>query len=105
MALVDDTRIRDDLAALLPLAEFTDPDKEEIISRLVENVLSKINLNILERMSEGARQELLACCDKGDDAAVIAYIEQTVGSLEPIIKEATAAVVSQFKVKLYGAHV
>jgi len=104
MALVDNARIRDDLVARLPLPEFTDADREEIIARLVEHVLSKVNLIILEHMSEDARHELLNCCDRGDDAAVIAYIEQTVGSLDPIIKEATSAVVSQFKIKLYGVH-
>ncbi len=104
MALVDDTRIRDDLRARLPLAEFADADREEIMGRLIEHVLTKTNLIILEKMSEGARRELLNCCDQGDDGAVIAYIEKTVGSLDPIIKEATSAVVSQFKVKLYGAH-
>lgn len=104
MALVDDTRIRDDLRARLPLPELAEADREEMMTRLVEHVLSKVNLSILERMSEESRHELLDCCDKGDDAAVIAYIERTVGSLDPIIKEATTAVVSQFKVKLYGAH-
>lgn len=104
MALVDDTRIREDLVSRLPLTEFTETDREEILSRLIEHVLTKINLIILEKMSEGARHELLNCCDQGDDGAVIAYIEKTVGALDPIIKEATSSVVSQFKVKLYGAH-
>ena len=102
--MVDDTRIREDLIARLPLTEFAQADREEIVVRLIEHILTKVNLIILEQMSEEVRRGLLECCDAGDDTAVIAYITRTVGSLDPIIKEATVAVVSQFKVKLHGAH-
>lgn len=104
MALIDDKRIRDDLSVRLPLMEFAETDREEIVSRLIEHVLTKINLLILEHMNEEDRRGLLECCDAGNDEKVVSYIGEKVGPLDPIIKEATEAVVSQFKLKLHGAH-
>lgn len=102
MALVDDKEIKTVLDSRLRLAHLKGDEKEEIIKRLSENILTKINLAILEKMSEKERAELLRICDGQDDNKVLDFIESKVDNISGIVKEATDKVISDFKMMLYS---
>jgi len=102
MAIVDDTQLRNIIREQIIHAQLSEEDRETVVGELLENVLSAVNLAILERMSEDERATLLEKCDAGNDDAVLAYIKKSVGELDPIITKALNTVISGFKTKLYG---
>ncbi|KKW28007.1 MAG: hypothetical protein UY69_C0002G0024 [Parcubacteria group bacterium GW2011_GWF1_52_5] len=102
MAIVDDTQLRNTIREQIIHTQLSEEDRETVVGELLENVLSAVNLAILERMSEDERATLLEKCDAGNDDAVLAYIKESVGELDPIITEALNTVISGFKTKLYG---
>ncbi len=106
MAVVDDTALRKEIRDAICNGEFlahlSEQEKETIVTTLLENALSAVNLAILERMSEDERKELLRRCDFDSDDTVLTYIKETVGDLKPIVAIAVGSVISAFKLRLYG---
>lgn len=102
MTLVDDKEIRTVIDSRLPLSHLSEQEKEEIVKRLSENVLTKINLTILEKMSEEERAELLRICEIHDDDKALDFIESKVNNMNNIVKEATDKIISDFKMMLYS---
>ena len=81
----------------LGLRELNTEQQGEIISRLQNNILSAINLAVLERLSKVERQELLKLADSVGEEQVNQFLRSKIADLDSLMKKIAVETVEEFK--------
>lgn len=81
----------------LGLKELSTNEQGEIIYGLQSNILSAINLEILERLSEDDREQLMQLVEVGGEPEAEKFIRSKLPDLDEVMKQVAIDTVEEFK--------
>ena len=86
--------VRQQIITKLNLARLSKEEQGYILAALQENILTQINIDILERLT-GAEVEEMNQLDSAE--AIDAYLHSKIPNLPELIEKAAVAIVDEFK--------
>ena len=72
-------------------------DKEEITSRMEENIRRRIALSVLSFLNEEDQKYLNSIIEAGDNEDILIFLEAKIPSMEDLIRKISRASVTEFK--------
>lgn len=85
------------IVAQLGLKELSTEQQGEVIAGLQNNILSAVNLAILERLTEAEREELLKLADGASEVEMDKFLRSKITDLDDLMKRTALATVEEFK--------
>ena len=81
----------------LGLRELSTEKQGVVVHRLAANIASRINIAILECLSESQHQELLRLAEEASEREVSTFLHHKISDLDQLMKKIAAEVVTEFK--------
>ena len=100
MISTDETKLKDTVVSTLDLGDLPEAEQTEIISQLERNIIRKINLLILDRLTEAEREELET---KESDEEAEAYLKEKIFDLENVKVEAAVWVINDWRARQHSS--
>jgi len=97
MAVINEEELKKEIAEKLDLSGYSSEEQEKIISMLLENVSAKLNIAILDRLSEEERAELEKFSDAGKNEEAMNFLSLKISDLQEVIDGTAAKIVEEFK--------
>ena len=97
MALLSDEKLLQIIADQVSFPNLTDREREEVTRDLSDCLRSKVNVAVLERLSEAEREEVVRLADHAAPAEILHYLQTKITDLEILISTTTTAVLADFK--------
>jgi hypothetical protein len=89
-------KIRDVIESEANLEGFTDAEKTEIIDKLLENAISVVHIEILDRLNPTDRDEFYILGEKNESEKIEVFLKEKIPNLEHFIRNRVVSVVSEF---------
>jgi hypothetical protein len=97
MVKTTDKKLRQQIIENLDLSNFTKSKQDKIISGLMANVSSAINIAVLDKLSDQEKLELENISKKGKKTATLQYLEIKITELPLLIEKITRETINEFK--------
>jgi SPX domain protein involved in polyphosphate accumulation len=94
---LDYEHIRKRITEELNLKKFTDEEQREIMEKLEDNILSRIYMDVLDRLSPVEQEAFYVLGEKKDSVEFKEFLESKVSTLDAIIDNATTTFVDELK--------
>lgn len=92
-----DENLKEKVASFLNISHLTIEEQDKVISGLTENVLSKINIAIIERLSEEEIEELRKISEENNKEKISEYINSKIKDFPNLVNKCIKEEVDRFK--------
>ncbi len=99
MFFSSDQKIRQQIAESIGLLDFSAQEQDEIISQLLDNASRKINIAILDLLTDEQKQELEVLAKLNGKDKVLNYLNAKIGNLQGLVEKTTEEVILDFMEK------
>lgn len=97
MTITADKKLKQQIVENLDLSDFTKTEQDKIISGLMDNVSSAINIAVLDQLSDQEKLELENILKKHKKIATLEYLEIKIKELPLLIEKVTRETINEFK--------
>lgn len=78
------------------LEGFTKEEQNEIVDRLEENIIAKVNLVIVSELTDADRDEFYKISEKPYSPAMAAFLEKRIPDISKLITETADDIIDEF---------
>jgi hypothetical protein len=84
------------IVAQLSISHLSTTEQQAAIVKLEEEISDRINLAIIEKLSEEEREEFLAIVEIGNNQEIINYIQSKIPDFQTLIQDISTQSVEEF---------
>jgi hypothetical protein len=93
----NDKKIKMQIASGLDLANFSGPQQDKIISGLRDNLADKINIALLDKLTEEERKKLQKIVKTKGRSGALEYLNSKIKNLQSVMDQVAKQTVDEFK--------
>ncbi len=94
-----DAKIKQQIAENISLLNLSAKERDKIISVLMDNASRKINIAILDLLTDEQKQELEVLAKSNNKDNILTYLNERIGNLQGLVEKVTEEVILDFMEK------
>ncbi len=87
---------KDTIKSKVNLEGFTTEEQHEILEKLEENIIIKINLTLLDALKPADRDEFYTLSEKPQNPVLTKFLEDRIPNISAVVRKAADEVIDEF---------
>ena len=97
MATKFEEKIKQQIAEQVDLSGFTIPQRNKIVSQLLENISLKINVVVLDKLGDEDRRKIIKFLKTNSKDTILDYLNIKIKDLPEVVEGAVEETIEEFK--------